>query len=99
MKEEEEELLEFLALSVAPNSINYTICICLFYRPPSSLVSIFDDLCTTIYLANPRRFSTFILLGDFNVNFFNSENSLFLYLNDIFSIFFITAGCIIFYSH
>ena len=79
--------LEFLALSVAPNSINYTICICLFYRPPSSLVSIFDDLCTTIYLAIPRRFSTFILLGDFNVNFFNSENSLFLYLNDIFSIF------------
>lgn len=79
--------LEFLALSVAPNGINFTTCICLFYRPPSSLASIFDDLCTTIYLANPCRFSTFILLGDFNVNFFNPGSSLFLYLNDILSIF------------
>ena len=79
--------LEFLAISVASNCINFTTCVCLFYRPPSSPVSIFDDLCTTIYSANPRKFSTFILLGDFNVNFFNPGNSLFLYLNDILSIF------------
>ena len=40
--------LEFLALSVTSTSIANKFCICLFYRPLSSHVSIFDNLCTTL---------------------------------------------------
>ena len=63
--------------------VNHTSCICLFYRPPSSPVSIFDNLCTTVQLAHPVKFSSFILLGDFNVNFQNAHHPLFSYINDI----------------
>ena len=49
--------LEFLALSISTNSNNSnTVCICLFYRPPSSPVSIFDNLCTTLQLVQPPKF-------------------------------------------
>ena len=41
-------------------------CVSLFYRPPSSTVSIFDHL---FYTLQSFYFSTFLLLGDFNVNF------------------------------
>ena len=79
--------LEFLSISVTNVFLNHTSCICLFYRPPASPVSIFDNLITTIQLVHPVKFSTFILLGDFNVNFQNPLHPLFLYLNDILLIF------------
>ena len=71
------------AISVSTKHVNHTSCICLFYRPPSSPVSIFDNLCTTVQLAHPVKFSSFILLGDFNVNFQNAHHLLFSYINDI----------------
>ena len=65
--------LEFLAISVFVESstIHFCkkFCICLFNRPPSSSVSIFDNLCTTLQIINPAYFSNFILIGDFNVDF------------------------------
>ena len=75
--------LEFLALSVTSVSVSNKFCICLFYRPPSSPVSIFDNLCTTLQMVNPTQFSTFLLLGDFNVNFLNPQHHLFSHLRDI----------------
>ena len=76
--------LKFLALSISTKSNNSnTVCICLFYRPPSSPVSIFDNLCTTLQLVQPPKFSIFLLLGDFNVDFCNQQNYLFSYVNDI----------------
>ena len=69
--------LEFLALSVSTASNKF--CICVFYRPPSSPVSIFD-LFTTLQMINPAYFSTFLLLGDFNVDFCNSQKKLFSHL-------------------
>ena len=62
---------------------------CLFYRPPSSSVSIFDDLCTTLHIVNPAQFSNFLLIGDFNVNFCNQEHYLFSYVSDILYIVFL----------
>ena len=56
---------------------------CLFYRPPSSSVSIFNNLCTTLQMVNPAQFSTFLLLGDFNVNFYKPQHHLFSHVNDI----------------
>ena len=40
--------LEFLHLSVTATSVANKFCICLFYRPLSPPVSIFDHLCTTL---------------------------------------------------
>ena len=75
--------LEFLALLLKSGAIGNSFCICLFYRPPSSPVSIFDNLCTTLQVVNPVQFSTFLLLGDFNVNFCNPSHFLFSYVKDI----------------
>ena len=75
--------LEFISLSISSPSFVNKFCICLFYRPPSSPVSIFDNLCTTLQLVNPAQFSRFLLIGDFNVNFYNKEHCLFSYLCDI----------------
>ena len=48
-------------------------CVALFYRPPSSNYSILDTLFTTlcsIFISLP---SQFVLMGDFNINFFNTS--------------------------
>jgi len=77
--------LEFLAPSVTCTSVSVCnkFCICLFYHPPSSPGFIFDNLCTTLQMVNPAQFSTFILLGDFNVNFCNPQHPLFSHVSDI----------------
>ena len=33
-----------------------SFCLTLFYHPPSSPVSIFDNLCTTLQIINPAQF-------------------------------------------
>ena len=75
--------LEFLSVSIVHTSFVNRLCVCPFYRPPSSPVSIFDDLCTTLHIVNPAQFSNFLLIGDFNVNFCNQEHYLFSYVSDI----------------
>ena len=75
--------LEFLSLSVSPQSLPYRFCISLFYRPPSSPVSIFDNLCTTLQILNLSQFSSALLIGDFNVNYNDKNYHLFSYLSDI----------------
>ena len=71
--------LEFLSLSMVSQYSLNRFCLFLFYRPPSSPVSIFDNLCTTLEIVNPAKFSSFVLLGDFNVNFckLNAEHYLY----------------------
>ena len=60
-----------------------SFCLTLFYRPPSSPVSIFDNLCTTLQIINPAQFYNFILLGNFNVNFCNTDHFLLSHMQDI----------------
>ena len=60
--------LEYLSVLLFSNSQSSNTSVSLFYRPPSSTVSIFDHLFYTLQLLNPFYFSTFLLLGDFNVN-------------------------------
>ena len=79
--------LEFLSISVTSPFLNSILCICLFYRPPSSSVCIFDHLLYTLQLLNPTGyFSTFLLMGDFNVNFYNSSNFLLSHILKLFSL-------------
>lgn len=68
--------LELVIVSVCLFSVTLTIA--LFYRPPGSQMLILDKplsvLCTHI---NPPLLSNFILLGDFNINYFNTSHLLF----------------------
>ena len=48
---------------------NCRVCIALFYRPPSSPVSTFDNFCTIVQSLDPALFSHFVLIGDFNIDF------------------------------
>ena len=43
--------LEFILIVSQPS-----FCLCLFYRPPSSPVSVFDNLCTTLQIVNLADF-------------------------------------------
>ena len=82
--------LEFLSLSIMSQPISCKFCLCLFYRPPSSPVFIFDNLCTTLRMVNPARFRGFVLLGDFNVNFCNKDHHLFSHVSDVLCTFSLT---------
>ena len=63
---------------------------CLFYRPTSSPVSIFDNFYTTLQILNPTKFHSFVIIGDFNVNFCNKDYYLFSYIDDILCTFSLT---------
>ena len=40
-------------------------------------------LCATLQLVQPPKYSIFLLLRDFNVNFYNQQHYLFSHVNDI----------------
>ena len=57
------------------NSPDFTIA--LFYRPPNSSNSLLDSLFTVLCNLNVSLFSSFFLLGDFNIDYFCTHTSLF----------------------
>ena len=75
--------LELLAISVNSPCSSHKFCIALFYRPPSSDVQIFSQLFSFLESLSPTQFSTFLLLGDFNIDFLKPHHPLFHKLSDI----------------
>ena len=73
--------LEFLSISVTSPYSTHKHCISVFYRPPSSSPAIFDNVFTVIQQLNLSSFSSFVLIGDFNIDFYNSSHPLFSQLN------------------
>ena len=72
--------LELLIISVT-NQVN--TCkhhLGLFYRPPSSGVQCLDDLYNCLAGLDPLCFSSFVLIGDFNIDFCNHSHFLFSHL-------------------
>ena len=57
-------------LTVTLHCGNYRSCLSLFYRPPSSSVEILSHLHNCLQSINIPQFSSFVLIGDFNINFF-----------------------------
>ena len=74
--------IELLIISVSPSSHS---------RPPSSYIDIFDCLSNRLCMLNPYVFNNFVLLGDFNVNFFNTDSYLYSHLTYTFSPFNISS--------
>ena len=50
-----------------------TLLICLFYRPPSTPVSLLDELNSAISDIHPSKLKSTILLGDYNINLLSSQ--------------------------
>ena len=62
------ENLELLVVSLCKANLS---CVYeFFYRPPSSHCDVFDNLCEALLAVDQSHFSNFVLVGDFNVNFF-----------------------------
>ena len=70
--------LELIVISVSKPG--FKLCLGVFYRPPSSATIIFDTLCETLFTIDQSYFSNFVLLGDFNVNYFCNSHPLYQHL-------------------
>ena len=68
-------ILSIICSSNNRNSPDFTIAV--YYRPPNSTVSHLDTLFTTLCNLDVSLFSNFVLLGDFNINYFCTQTSLF----------------------
>ena len=62
--------LEFLPIS-------FTFCIATFYRPPSSSALYFDSLYCALQKLNIPIFFSFVLVGDFNIDYFCTSHFLY----------------------
>ena len=62
---------------------NHKFCISTFYRPPSSDVAYFDTLFEAVETLNIVNFYSFVLVGDFNINFCNSSHPLYSRLTNL----------------
>ena len=70
--------IEFISICVTvSNYLSPKFCIALYYRPPSASVECFDCLSRNLYNLNPSSFNKFILVGDFNVNYFCTHSYLY----------------------
>ena len=66
--------LEFLLVSVhSTNNVNEKVYIGLWYRPPANSAAL-DDLYSIFESLDISVFSSFILLGDFNIDFCNHHH-------------------------
>ena len=82
--------LELVIVSIVETSNQPPLTLALFYRPPSSSYSVLDHLLTALCThINPPCLTNFILLGDFNINFFDTSHPLFYKLHQPF----INTGC------
>ena len=82
--------LEFLVLSVCKYFCK--LCVRLFYRPPSSPVSVLDNFYTVLEGLDPSYFSNFVLLGDFNIDFYNPHSHQHCKLTDVMHAFSLTQA-------
>ena len=85
--------IEFLLTTVCRmNNPNEKLNIGLWYRPPANS-SALDILYSTLESLDVSFLSSFVLLGDFNIDFYNTGHPLFSKLDNISNDFFTIAGC------
>ena len=74
--------LELLIVSIVLPNLR-KLCLGVFYRPPSSPLSVFDTLSDTLSSLDHTSFTNFILLGDYNVNFLQPSSPFYVHLCNI----------------
>ena len=82
--------LEFHLVSLfSTNNVNEKVYIGLWYRPPSNSGAL-DDLYSIFWKFGYQCFFSFILLGDFNIDFYNHHHPLFSKLSTFLQSFVLT---------
>ena len=74
-------------LTVTLHYGNYRSCLSLFYPPPSSPADILYSLHSYFESINIPQFSSFVLIGDFNINFIDTTHPSFDNLCNVMSTF------------
>ena len=74
----------FADRTIRSNS-NGKFCISLFYRPSSSGTEVFESLSTVLQSQSPEVINSFVLIGDFNVDYFCTHSFLYKRLFDCLS--------------
>ena len=67
--------LELITVTLHCN--NHKSCLSLFYRPPCVSVDVLSVLQNYYELINISQFSSFIVIGDFNINILDSSHPIF----------------------
>ena len=80
--------LELLTVTIQCD--NHKHCLSLFYRPPSSSVDVLSSFHSYLESINIPQFFSFVLIGDFNINFLDPSHPLFSTLCNILSSFGLT---------
>ncbi len=75
--------LEFLIISVSNHASSCKYHVGLFYRPPSSGVQSLESLYSYLGSLDSSYFSNFVLVGDFNIDFYNHSHFLYSRLTGI----------------
>ena len=82
--------VEFLLISVHNvNNAQQRLHIGLWYRPPANSVAL-DDLQSVLESLDTSILFSFVLLGDFNIDFYNPQHPLFCKLSSILHSFVLT---------
>ena len=79
--------LEFIALSINSRQHNVKHCFSVLYRPPSSPVSSFDNFGNMLHNLSPHSFTSFVLVGDFNIDFFKVNHPYFCKIHGLLTLF------------
>ena len=75
--------LEFALFSVVNPGFSYKVHVGLIYRPPSASADTLGLSCSSLQNVNVHGLTNFVLLVDFNVNFYNPSHPLFSNLCNI----------------
>ena len=84
--------LEFMVISVRNHVSSQKLHLALFYRPPNSPYSIFDELQVCLENLSVDTLQQFVLLGDFNVDMLKPSHPLFSHLQTIADYFALTQA-------
>ena len=82
--------LELVLISVSQANSTNSVCVGIFYRSPSSSYACMDDFYTFLENMDVSLLSNFIFVGDFNINFYDTHQSLYHKLDNIMSTFSLT---------
>ena len=83
--------LEFLCVtihSVSQSQLHAnSFCLGVLYNPPDNVCYVLSTLTSVLQTLPPSMFSNFLLLGDFNVNYFDTSSTAFCQLDNLLSSF------------
>ena len=77
--------LEFLCVKI--HSYSHSHVIGVLYNPPDNVSYVLSILTSVLQTLPPSIFSNFLLLGDFNVNYFDTSSAAFCQLDNMLSSF------------